>query len=145
MGCRYSKDDLAYALPEYFSRASDIMAAISIAEEKLALMKAEESEIQLKETTMTESEEIPGQLTICNILPKKICRAVKIGTEGYSIEECFWRFGIAARIKECPNITEITNRKEIEQWLISTLETISRLCRSGFVTDATLLGTTTAS
>ena len=77
MGCRYSKDDLAYALPEYFSRVSDIMAAISIAEEKLALMEAEESEIQLKETTMTESEEIPGQLTIWDILPKKIVELPK--------------------------------------------------------------------
>lgn len=77
IGGQYSKDDLDYALPEYFSRASDIMAAISIAEEKLALMEAEESKIQLKETTMTESEEIPGQLTICNILPKKIVEQSK--------------------------------------------------------------------
>lgn len=72
MGCRYSKEDLAYAPPEYFSRASDIMTAISIAEEKLALMKAEKSDIQLKETTMPEIEEIPGQLTIWDILPIEI-------------------------------------------------------------------------
>lgn len=70
MGCRYSRDGLAYAPPEYFSRTSDIMATISIAEEKLALMEAKESGIQLKETTMKEIEEIPGKLTIWDILQK---------------------------------------------------------------------------
>lgn len=70
MGCRFSKEDLAYAPPEYFSRASDIMTAISIAEEKLTAMEAEESDIQLKEITVPEIEEIPGQLTIWDILPK---------------------------------------------------------------------------
>ena len=34
MGCRFSKEGLAYAPPEYFSRVSDIMTAISIVEEK---------------------------------------------------------------------------------------------------------------
>lgn len=72
MGCRFSKEDLAYTPPEYFSRVTDIMAAISIAEEKLALMEAEKSNIQLKETTMPEIEEIPGQLTIWDILPIEI-------------------------------------------------------------------------
>ena len=69
MGCRFSKEDLAYAPPEYFSRASDIITAISIAEEKLIAMKAAEADIQLKETTVPEIEEIPGQLTIRDILP----------------------------------------------------------------------------
>lgn len=69
MGCRFSKEDLAYASPEYFSRASDIITAISIAEEKLIAMEAAEADIQLKETTVPEIEEIPGQLTIWDILP----------------------------------------------------------------------------
>ncbi|MED9914103.1 MAG: hypothetical protein UE499_04235 [Acutalibacteraceae bacterium] len=69
MGCRFSKEDLAYAPPEYFSRASDIITAISIAEEKLIAMEAAEADIQLKETTVPEIEEIPGQLTIWDILP----------------------------------------------------------------------------
>lgn len=69
MGCRFSKDDLAYTPPEYFSRASDIMIAITIAEEKLAVMEAEESDIQLKETTVPEIEETPGQLTLWDMLP----------------------------------------------------------------------------
>ena len=69
MGCRFSKEDLAYAPPEYFSRVSDIMAAISIAEEKLTAMEAEESDVQLKEIAVPEIEKIPGQLTIWDILP----------------------------------------------------------------------------
>lgn len=69
MGCRFSKDDLAYTLPEYFSRESDIMIAITIAEEKLAVMEAEEFDIQLKETTVPEIEETPGQLTLWDMLP----------------------------------------------------------------------------
>ena len=77
MGCRFSKEDLAYAPPEYFSRASDIMTAISTAEEKLAVMEAEESDIQLKETTVPEIEEIPGQLTIWDILQKSTCTPVQ--------------------------------------------------------------------
>ena len=58
MGCRFSKEELAYAPPEYFSRASDIITAISIAEENLAVMEAEGSDIQPKETTISEIEEI---------------------------------------------------------------------------------------
>ena len=67
MECRFSKEDLAYAPPEYFSRASDIMAAISIAEEKLTVMETEEADNQLKQTIIREIEEIPGQLTIWDI------------------------------------------------------------------------------
>ncbi|MCB6991989.1 hypothetical protein LI177_00510 [bacterium 210820-DFI.6.37] len=79
MGCRYSKEDLAYVPPEYFSRASDIMTAISIAEEKLALMEAEECEIQLKESNVPEIEEIPGQLTIWDILQREDIIPVQTG------------------------------------------------------------------
>ena len=32
MGCQFSEEDLAYTPPEYFSRASDILAAISSSE-----------------------------------------------------------------------------------------------------------------
>lgn len=46
------------------------MTAISIAEEKLAAMEAEESDIQPKEITVPKIEEIPGQLTIWDFLPK---------------------------------------------------------------------------
>ena len=46
------------------------MTAISIAEEKLTVMEAEESDNQLKEITVPEIEEIPGQLTIWDTLPK---------------------------------------------------------------------------
>lgn len=69
MGCRFSKDDLAYAPPEYFSRVTDLMNAISIAEERLTAMETEESDIRLKEITVPEIEEIPGQLTIWDVLP----------------------------------------------------------------------------
>ena len=48
------------------------MTAISIAEEKLAVMEAEESEIQLKETTVPEIEEMPGQITIWDILQTRL-------------------------------------------------------------------------
>ena len=67
MGCRFSKEDLAYAPPEYFSRACDIMTAISIAEEKLTVMEAEESELREIEKSKTNTNEIPGQLTIWDI------------------------------------------------------------------------------
>ena len=71
MGCRFSKENLAYAPPEYFSRVSDIMTAISITEENLALMEAEESEFQLEESNGQKTEEIPGQLTIWGIHPRE--------------------------------------------------------------------------
>lgn len=69
MGCRFSKEDLAYVPPEYFSRASDIMTAISIAEEKLAVMEAEEYDFQFKEEPIPKVEETPGQLTLWDMLP----------------------------------------------------------------------------
>lgn len=70
MDCRYSKNDLAYSPPEYFSRASDIMTSISITAEKLTLMEVEEADIQSKETAITALEEIPEP--IWDILPADI-------------------------------------------------------------------------
>ena len=67
MGCRFSRDDLAYTPPEYFSRKSDIMDALAIAEESLAAMEAEEAEHREIEKSKTSTNEIPGQLTIWDI------------------------------------------------------------------------------
>ena len=70
-GFRYSKDDLSYIPPEYFCRESDIMDAITIAEEKLALVETEETEQREIGKKKTQTEEIPGQLTIWDILQAK--------------------------------------------------------------------------
>lgn len=70
-GFRYSKDDLSYTPPEYFCRESDIMDAITIAEEKLALIEAEETEQREIGKKKTQTEELPGQLTIWDILQTK--------------------------------------------------------------------------
>lgn len=67
MGCRFSRDDLAYTPPEYFSRESDIMDALAIAEESLAAMEAEEAELREIEKSKENIEEYPGQLTIWDI------------------------------------------------------------------------------
>lgn len=67
MGCRFSRDDLAYTPPEFFSRVSDIMDALAIAEDKLTAMEAEEAEHHEIEKSKTNTEEIPGQLTIWDI------------------------------------------------------------------------------
>lgn len=67
MGCRFSRDDLAYTPPEYFSRESDIMDALAIAEESLAAMEAEEAELREIEKSKVNTEEYPGQLTIWDI------------------------------------------------------------------------------
>lgn len=72
MGCRFSRDDLAYTPPEYFSRESDIMDALAIAEESLAAMEAEEAELREIEKNKTNTEEFPGQLTIWDILQAEI-------------------------------------------------------------------------
>ncbi len=64
MGCRFSKDDLAYTPPEYFSRESDIMDALAIAEESLAAREAELREIEKRKTNTVEFN---GQFTIWNI------------------------------------------------------------------------------
>lgn len=72
IGCRYSKDDLAYTTPEYFFRESDIMDAIAMAEERLASMEAEEAELREIEKIKTNMDEFPGQLTIWDILYAEI-------------------------------------------------------------------------
>lgn len=65
MGCRFSRDNLvAYTPPEYFSRESDVMDALAIAEESLAVMEAELREIKKSKTN---TEVYPGQLTIWDI------------------------------------------------------------------------------
>lgn len=71
-GFRYSKDDLSYAPPEYFCRESDIMDAITIAEEKLALIEAEETEQREIGKKKTQTEELPGQLAILDILQARL-------------------------------------------------------------------------
>lgn len=70
-GFRYSKDDLSYTPPEYFCRESDIMDAITIAEEKLAIIEAEETEQREIGKKKTQTEELLGQLTIWDILQTK--------------------------------------------------------------------------
>ena len=72
MGCRFSKDDLAYTPPEYFSRESDIMDALAIAEESLAAMEVEEAELREIEKSKVNTEEYPWQLTIGDILQAEI-------------------------------------------------------------------------
>lgn len=71
-GFRYSKDDLSYTPPEYFCRESDILDAITIAEEKLALIEAEETEQREIGKKKTQTEELPGQLTIWDVLQAKL-------------------------------------------------------------------------
>lgn len=66
MDCQYSRDDLAYAPPEYFSRESDIMDAITLAKERLAATEAEETELRGTVNSKTITEELPEQLTIWN-------------------------------------------------------------------------------
>lgn len=70
-GFRYSKDDLSYTPPECFCRKSDIMDAITIAEEKLALIMAEEIEQIEIGKRETQTEDLPGQITIWDILQTK--------------------------------------------------------------------------
>lgn len=71
-GCRCSKDDLSYTPPEYFCRETDIMDAIAIAEEKLALLEAKETEQRETGKKKTQTEELPGQLTIWDILQARL-------------------------------------------------------------------------
>lgn len=71
-GFRYSKDNLSYTPPEYFYRESDIMDAITIAEEKLALIEAEETEQREIGKKKTQTEELQGQLTIWDIFQARL-------------------------------------------------------------------------
>lgn len=47
---RFSEDDLAYAPPEFFSGSSDIIAAIELAKEKMAALKAKMYTFKSKRT-----------------------------------------------------------------------------------------------
>lgn len=67
MGCRFFRDDLAYTPPKYFSRESDIMDALAIAEESLVAMEVEETELREIEKIKVNTEEYPWQLTIGDI------------------------------------------------------------------------------
>lgn len=80
-GFRYSKDDLSYTPPEYFFRESDIMDAITIAEEKLALIEADETEQREIGKKKTQTEELPGQLAIWDILQARIDLLTQHGFE----------------------------------------------------------------
>ncbi len=64
---RFSKDDLKYTPPVFFSSESDIMEAISIAEEKLSLIEVCTMEIPDEESPAILLQEVPGQLTIWNV------------------------------------------------------------------------------
>lgn len=73
MGCRFSRDDLAYIPPEYISNERDIIAAIAIAEEKIALVEIDNVEIYDDVTATTEkiipfSDPLPGQLAVWDYL-----------------------------------------------------------------------------
>ena len=69
MGCQFSEKDLAFTPPEYFSRASDILAAISIAEDKIASLEEKEMIADIdNETNEYQDESIPGQLTIWDFM-----------------------------------------------------------------------------
>lgn len=71
-GCRFSRDDLAYTPPKYFSRESNIVDALAIAEETLAAMEAEEAELREIDRSKVKTEQHPGQLAIWNILHTEI-------------------------------------------------------------------------
>lgn len=69
MGCQFSEEDLAYTPPEYFSRASDILAAISIAEEKIATSEQKEMIAEINNgVDGYQNESIPGQLSIWDFM-----------------------------------------------------------------------------
>ena len=69
MGCQFSDEDLTYTPPEYFSRASDILAAISIAEEKIAALEQKEVIAEIDDgVNGYQDESIPGQLTIWDFM-----------------------------------------------------------------------------
>lgn len=72
MGCQFSEEDLAYTPPEYFSRASDILAAITIAEDKIAASEEKEIIADIdNEIDGDHNESIPGQLTIWDFMISK--------------------------------------------------------------------------
>lgn len=69
-GCRFTDAALAYSPPEFFSRASDIMAAIDIAKEKIEEIKKEDDFVLPKKDIITDCvcDDIPGQMTIWDYL-----------------------------------------------------------------------------
>lgn len=77
MGCQFSRDDLAYIPPEYISNERDIIAAIAIAEEKLAFVETDIVEIYDDVTTTTEElipfpDPLPGQLAVWDSLQAEL-------------------------------------------------------------------------
>lgn len=70
MDCRFSDDDLAYALPKDFFRVGDILAAIEKSQHKLDLLEAEAAK---------ENAEIPGQCVILTVLTPLYKRDSPVG------------------------------------------------------------------
>ena len=70
-GTAFSEEDLAYALVDCFTRPSDIVKALRIAEEKLALLKGmpEYEDDEESETVPELAEEIPGQISVLDLDP----------------------------------------------------------------------------
>lgn len=79
MGYRFSNEDLSYAPPEDFYQVSDILAAISIANERLALLGGEESRIRPREANTATNEEISGQLSFGDSFQEDACFSAQTG------------------------------------------------------------------
>ena len=75
---RFSEDDLAYAPPEFFSGSSDIIAAIELAKEKMAALKAKNVHFQIEETpkSTVEHDYIFWQLSILDYVQSNIDIAI---------------------------------------------------------------------
>lgn len=69
MDYSYSKNNLAYVLPEHLFRESDIMVAISIAAEKLAKTEADSN--RRNNTKETRTEYLSEQLT-CDVFVQTV-------------------------------------------------------------------------
>lgn len=75
---RFSEDDLAYAPPEFFSGSSDIIAAIELAKEKMAALKAKNAHFQIEENpkSTVELDYIFWQLSILDYVQSNIDIAI---------------------------------------------------------------------
>lgn len=75
---RFSEDDLAYAPPEFFSRSSDIIAAIELAKEKMAALKEKNEYFQIEGSAnaTVELDDVSGQLSIGDYMQSNIDIAV---------------------------------------------------------------------
>ena len=75
---RFSEDDLAYAPPEFFSGSSDIIAAIELAKEKMAALKAKNVHFQIEENpkSTVELDYIFWQLSILDYVQSNIDIAI---------------------------------------------------------------------